>query len=173
MRSQTYLSPQRLMRQLKPRWRRKTPLSHTWLRQKWPRRSPSVTDKQGFYSVEFESGKVPRLLLLNRPASLFDAADFTAVPHFLFDRSCGTSLVGGARRAVCTLARLCGDGLWREIAERFIVYLSCQSKLFGLSLVLMSLIFMSISDQLWSDQVTYLTWPKHKQTRWATYLFTV
>lgn len=121
MRSQTYLSPQRLMRQLKPPWRRKTTLSHTWLRQKWPRRSPSVTDKQGSYSVEFDSGKVPRLLLLNRPASLVNAADFTAVPHFLFDRSCGTSLMGGARRAVCASARLCGDGLWREIAERFIL----------------------------------------------------
>lgn len=45
MRSQTYLCPQRLMRQLKPRWRRKTPLSCTWLRQKCSRRSPSATKK--------------------------------------------------------------------------------------------------------------------------------
>lgn len=174
MRSQTYLSPQRLMRQLKPRWRRKTPPSHTWLRQKWPRRSPSVTNKQGSYCVEIDSGKVPRILL-NRPAFLVDAADFTAVPHFLFDRSCGTYPMGGARRAVCTSARLCGDDRWRETAERFILSVgSVQPS----SRIIMLLSFVDLSWSLCRFQNVINCDPsksltlhdqKHKQT--AMYLF--
>lgn len=44
-------------------------------------------------------------LLAQRPVSPLDAADFTAVPHFLFDRSCGTSLKGRGKEShayVCT-----------------------------------------------------------------------
>lgn len=38
-------------------------------------------------------------LLAHRPAFLLDAADSTAAPHFLFDRSCGTSPEGRGKES--------------------------------------------------------------------------
>lgn len=79
-----------------------------WQKPKAVRSSFSSATRGGFHGLFFLT--VLRFLL--------DAADSTAVPHFLFDRSCGTFPRGGAKEShVYVDASVAGDVIWRGLGS--------------------------------------------------------